>query len=120
MNKDIIEFNIKDTQKRKRQILEAIIRLPDKEIEKLQKTGEDEYVLKQMVVTKRFHNRVCNRYTECPNYGTTKAYINLYLCQKCLCTWYCSAQCMLNDLTDHMKWCCNPKAEPDKGPLQIT
>lgn len=63
------------------------------------------------LVINRIHNAICNH---CLKKDDTP----LFYCPNCHCTWFCSTECQVKD-AKHSKWCCNPDAPPDDGPMKL-
>ncbi len=119
MDRKTHDVNVADTNARLSEVIKA--RLPDAEVKMVQRLRPDaSFVETQfMLAMNRWHNRICDRYKECPKFGTQAVYLNLSLCQRCYCTWYCSEECRSKAAESHAKWCCNKDADPDQGPLKV-
>jgi hypothetical protein len=64
-----------------------------------------------LIVATRLTNAVCNECVKRPE--------GLRACSGCKITFYCSGRCQKLNWREHRKWCCNPEAAVDTGPLRI-
>lgn len=119
-----------DSMKPKRQAMMklALERLPKAEVMQVFKMIEDgnkkanepipappSYEeLARGIVFNRYCNRLCNH---CRT--GARVFAKLSLCEKCYATWYCSVDCQRKDWAAHKRWCNQPDAEPDTGPLAV-
>ena len=97
---------------------ELVEKLPLSEVKRvLDATGDKDASFKKyrqirmMLTLNRLCNRICNT---CLNKENPLA---LMPCTFCGITWYCNERCMHDDTVKHQRWCCNPNAEPDDGPM---
>ena len=66
----------------------------------------------------RMANPICSQCMWKPIKGELKAN-DFIVCKKCMCTQYCSLECMEKHKTIHSTWCCNFDSEPDQGAQKL-
>lgn len=90
-----------------------VANLPEAETRTLAQHADDPTQLPIMVTFNRLSNRICNHCLDKSKVSELK------WCGACQMTFYCNETCQANDWGTHKRWCCNPKAEADKGPLAV-
>jgi hypothetical protein len=115
INKRLMDFYL-HTPAGQKILTDCAFKMPKAEIAALvNQTGTttDSVELAHSLALNRLTNRICNHCWNKKNIAMLQA------CAACGMTWYCNEACRAADKENHSKWCCNPDAKPDQGPLKV-